>query len=374
MEIVRLAVVNKTILDVIHYRGFCLKNGQFDTSLIHSKVTFENNDDSGFVQFNLFCIAEMPEKLGEKFKMCSDITVFPTDMAVARKRLLGYAIPTEILKFMGTTGLHWQHPTQGLINSYVWLLFTTNSITEDCSFCHQIFSHKKTFEYQDHMPTTKTHEHALMRFGAKDFPFKNVPRMDLINTQRGQFKATLFGKNGIICQTIQRLLQKHQGNVEEVLEKFKRMSITCHQEEEEDPLKTLTVHKLLNWLLFDSLPTMHGVWDNESEDLHVLLVKAIYILMGDNITMEEAVEADQLLKLYIKKLKGLHGKEALTMEIHSLLHLADSVRWTGSIASAIPFMEYERQVEGRIVELLSYKTSAAKPWLQVAETMLMYAG
>ena len=71
----------------------------------------------------------------------------------------------------------------------------------------------------------------------------------------------------------------------------------------------------------------------------MLLVEAVYIMLQNEITITQLDHADRLLHIFVAKTEALYGKEAMTFNVHQLLHLAASVRDWGPLwsHSGFPF-------------------------------------
>ncbi|XP_024872804.1 uncharacterized protein LOC112455238 [Temnothorax curvispinosus] len=86
-----------------------------------------------------------------------------------------------------------------------------------------------------------------------------------------------------------------------------------------------------SWLLFYSLPCLRGVLPNKYLRHWSLLVNAMNILLQDSITQTALATARSLLIKFVVKLQSLYGKEAMTYNVHLLLHLWKSVENFGPL-------------------------------------------
>lgn len=96
------------------------------------------------------------------------------------------------------------------------------------------------------------------------------------------------------------------------------------------------------WLLFYSLPTMAEYLPDKYVQHWLLLVKAIYILLGNNILSKDIEEAETLLRLFVSLIEKLYGDRQLTYNVHMLLHLKLCVKRWGPLWawSAFPFENF----------------------------------
>ena len=76
------------------------------------------------------------------------------------------------------------------------------------------------------------------------------------------------------------------------------------------------------WLLFYSLPIVHH---------YSLLVYAMHILLGSEISPDQLDIAEKLLKCFYHHMPDLYGTESCKMNTHSLIHLATFVRMWGPL-------------------------------------------
>ncbi|KAL7291599.1 hypothetical protein TKK_0014639 [Trichogramma kaykai] len=81
-----------------------------------------------------------------------------------------------------------------------------------------------------------------------------------------------------------------------------------------------------NWLLYYSLPIISDFWQmKEFADHWSLIVEAAHLLMKDEIQEDEVLKANYLLKLAVAETERLYGEDAMTYNIHQLLHIVQSV-------------------------------------------------
>lgn len=96
------------------------------------------------------------------------------------------------------------------------------------------------------------------------------------------------------------------------------------------------------WLLFYSLPTMVEYLPDKYVQHWLLLSKAIYILLGDNISSDDIEEAETLLRVFVSLVEKLYDDRQLTYNVHMLLHLGLCVRRWGPLWAwaAFPFESF----------------------------------
>lgn len=92
-------------------------------------------------------------------------------------------------------------------------------------------------------------------------------------------------------------------------------------------------------LLIYNLPVaLIGILKKEYVDHFNLLSSSIYILLKNNISVEELNIAGEKLKMFVQQYEELYGKNHMTMNVHLLLHFTSSVKclgplWTTSMFS-----------------------------------------
>ncbi|XP_033226058.1 uncharacterized protein LOC117178736 [Belonocnema kinseyi] len=86
-----------------------------------------------------------------------------------------------------------------------------------------------------------------------------------------------------------------------------------------------------NWTLFFNMPILSNVLPSHFVIHWALFVKAMYLLMKEEISTFELDFVDQLLHEFVSKTKFIYSKAAMTYNVHSLLHLASSVYHWGPL-------------------------------------------
>ena len=96
-------------------------------------------------------------------------------------------------------------------------------------------------------------------------------------------------------------------------------------------LKYWKASELRNWLLFYSLPLLLSFLPSLYWHHYALLVSAMHIMLGDNVTHAQVDAADQMLVDFCMLLPDLYGESSCTANAHLLLHLAKYVRLWGPL-------------------------------------------
>lgn len=97
-------------------------------------------------------------------------------------------------------------------------------------------------------------------------------------------------------------------------------------------------HEWQNWLLYYSLPVLKGILPNKYLYHWALLVEAVSILLGSNISQEDIDHALVAVELFVKTVESLYGADQMTFNVHSLLHLTKSVENLGPLWAQSAFM------------------------------------
>ena len=94
-----------------------------------------------------------------------------------------------------------------------------------------------------------------------------------------------------------------------------------------------------NWLLYYAVPCLLGILDHRYMEHLSVVVVAVYLVLQETISADELLAAEDHITAFITAVTPLHGEKAMTFNMHSLLHLVDSVRKTGPLwaTSAFPF-------------------------------------
>lgn len=145
------------------------------------------------------------------------------------------------------------------------------------------------------------------------------------------------------------------------------------------------------WLLFYSVPCLEGILPEEYLQHFCSLVAAVYILLKDKMTKADIHEAMDKLSCFVYSMEDLYGREAMTFNVHQLLHLPKSVLELGPLwahsafvfesgngtllrlisdANGVPQQILERFVMGLQVTKLA-NTLKPPPEVRIVYNMLM---
>lgn len=108
----------------------------------------------------------------------------------------------------------------------------------------------------------------------------------------------------------------------------------------------------LSWLLFYSLPCLNAIIPDAALKHLSLLVESTFVLLQHNISAEELNKCEMDLVKFVAEFEILYGAEFVTFNVHSLLHVVESVKMTGPLwaTSAFSFegtnYHLKRQVNG----------------------------
>lgn len=80
-----------------------------------------------------------------------------------------------------------------------------------------------------------------------------------------------------------------------------------------------------------SAPILKGIFDEQKFSHYILLVNAIYILLKSGATESDIDIAEIMSFQFVKMFSVLYDKCFMTLNIHQLVHLADSVRYLGPL-------------------------------------------
>ena len=97
-------------------------------------------------------------------------------------------------------------------------------------------------------------------------------------------------------------------------------------------------HEWQNWLLYYSVPVLKGTLPNKYLSHWALLVEGISILLGSEITQEQIDHAHEALVLFVGSIQCLYGVDQMSFNVHSLLHLSQSVENMGPLWAHSAFM------------------------------------
>ena len=107
--------------------------------------------------------------------------------------------------------------------------------------------------------------------------------------------------------------------------------------------------ELKSWLLINSLPCLKGILHDEALNHYTLLVKSSYTLMKTEISEEDLNQCEQDLLKFVCYYEMYYGRESITFNLHTLLHIVESVKKTGPLYANSAF-----SFEGNICNLKTY--------------------
>lgn len=97
-------------------------------------------------------------------------------------------------------------------------------------------------------------------------------------------------------------------------------------------------HEWQHWLLYYSLPVLKGILPQRYHSHWALLIEGISILLGSELNAELINHAHDALVYFVGGVQSLYGKEHMTFNVHSLLHLSKSVFHWGPLWAHSAFM------------------------------------
>ena len=106
-----------------------------------------------------------------------------------------------------------------------------------------------------------------------------------------------------------------------------------------DSLKFWKANEYYSWFFYYALPCMQDLLPANYLYHYATLVEAVYLLSKESISDVDLIKADRLLSYFVMMMGNLYGERYLTINVHSLLHLCDTVRDLGPLwaNSCFPF-------------------------------------
>ena len=92
------------------------------------------------------------------------------------------------------------------------------------------------------------------------------------------------------------------------------------------------------WILFYALPCLKDILPNEYFQLLSLFVRSISTLMKTSISEIDLRHCEEDLIAFVVRGQQLYGIRFMTFNVHSLLHLVDSVRMSGPLWATSAFV------------------------------------
>ncbi|XP_011688165.1 PREDICTED: uncharacterized protein LOC105450146 [Wasmannia auropunctata] len=95
----------------------------------------------------------------------------------------------------------------------------------------------------------------------------------------------------------------------------------------------------LYWALYYSFPCLYGILADRPLKSFMLLIRSLYTLLKTEITEAELRSTEYDLLQFVGECQILYGTSAMTFNVHSLLHVVQSVKKSGPLwaTSAFPF-------------------------------------
>lgn len=92
-----------------------------------------------------------------------------------------------------------------------------------------------------------------------------------------------------------------------------------------------------SWLLYYSLPCLNGVLNQDAFTHYSLLVNSLYVLLKTEITANELKQCEYDLLKFVGYFEVYYGRQKMTFNVHTLLHIVQSVKKTGPLWSTSTF-------------------------------------
>ena len=106
-----------------------------------------------------------------------------------------------------------------------------------------------------------------------------------------------------------------------------------------DDLKFWKAAELRSWFFYYSIPCVMDLMKPRHFYHYCCLVEGIFLLNQVSISEEDIANSERLLKYFVFMMPGLYGERYMTINVHSLLHLPQTVRELGPLwaISCFPF-------------------------------------
>ncbi|KAH9367257.1 hypothetical protein HPB48_021367 [Haemaphysalis longicornis] len=161
-------------------------------------------------------------------------------------------------------------------------------------------------------------------------------------------------------------VKKHLKEVEMRMKQIKPPNSFCRLPRPVKERKNWKATEWLYWLLYYSLPCLSGILDESAINHFALLCQALFLLLQATVTDADLQTADQLLSLFLSRVRTVYDDSVATFNVHQLAHLTKSVEMLGPLwgTSTFPF----ENGNGMLVKLV---TAAQGVPFQIAERVLM---
>jgi len=133
-------------------------------------------------------------------------------------------------------------------------------------------------------------------------------------------KASAFYLGRKISMVDERLVGIHPPSV--ITRKPRKLS---------EHLKYYKASEYRSFLLYYSLPVLHGILPPDYWNHYSLLVISIYYLLQQSISEQQLLCCEQMLKQFCSQFERFYGMRHMTANLHNLLHLTDCVRELGPL-------------------------------------------
>lgn len=90
-------------------------------------------------------------------------------------------------------------------------------------------------------------------------------------------------------------------------------------------------HEWQHWLLYSNLLILKGILPQKYHSHWALLIEGVSALLGSELTTGQINHAHDALVYFVEGVQSLYGEENMTFNVHSLLHLSQSVVNSGPI-------------------------------------------
>ena len=105
-----------------------------------------------------------------------------------------------------------------------------------------------------------------------------------------------------------------------------------------DSLKFWKAAELRNWFFYYSIPCLMDLLQPHYLYHYAALIEGIYLLSQDSISETDINRSEYLLNYFVYMMGPLYGERYMTINVHSLLHLPQTVRDLGPLWATSCFM------------------------------------
>ena len=202
-------------------------------------------------------------------------------------------------------------------------------------------------------PELRTHEKHLnhvsnvmssgrpTEFGVKGYSIlQDFQNFDIVwNLPPDYMHQTLLGVTKQLFLVWKKILKSDFG---EVKKRMANMKLSRDLQRNLRSLDFAKKYKALEWkiwLLFVSVPCLHGILPDEMFHSYLRFVHCIYTYLKESITIEEINHCEIQMLQFVGECEILYDTEIMTFNLHGHLHYAESIRKVGPLwaNSAFPF-------------------------------------